>query len=149
MACDMPDYSNHKNRANTMSQSNRSFNTNVMSESTKDSIKVDQNRNSVKVSSRPPAKSMQQKVCRPIVTALDSIKQTFKHIIKKQILSDKDRAYIWEFLVGQGKQVLTKPQHHRLVWLKCSGAYNLMLTNPGYYDTLKQTKLDYPSAAYF
>lgn len=55
-----------------------------------------------------------------------------------EILSIKDKEIVWDFLkswTGQG--LLTKPQHHRYTWLKCSGAYNAMLSNPGYYETLK------------
>jgi hypothetical protein len=37
---------------------------------------------------------------------------------------------------SQGQETLLKPTHHRYVWLKCSGAYNLMLMNPGYYQLL-------------
>jgi hypothetical protein len=40
---------------------------------------------------------------------------------------------------------VTKPYHHRYVWLKCSGAYNMMLTNPGYYELLLANKIDYPN----
>ena len=36
-----------------------------------------------------------------------------------------------------------------MVWLKCSGAYNLMTTNPGYYELLKRNTIDYPSGASF
>ena len=42
---------------------------------------------------------------------------------------------------------MTKPQHHRYVWLKCSGAYNQMLSNPGYYELLLANKTDYPNPA--
>ena len=30
------------------------------------------------------------------------------------------------------------------MWLQCSGAYNRMITNPGYYEALKNTTLRYP-----
>jgi hypothetical protein len=43
---------------------------------------------------------------------------------------------VCDFLERDGMQMLVKPSHHRFVWLKCSGAYNLMLQNPGYYELL-------------
>ena len=52
----------------------------------------------------------------------------------RQILSTEEKALVWEYLKSsQGQESLNKPTHHRYVWLKCSGAYNLMLLNPGYY----------------
>ena len=63
----------------------------------------------------------------------------FKGLIfgrSKRILSDKEMDVVCDFLERDGMQMLVKPSHHRFVWLKCSGAYNLMLQNPGYYELL-------------
>ena len=43
--------------------------------------------------------------------------------------------------------MLKKPSHHRYVWLKASGAYNLLNSNPGYYEQLKNLSLLYPNPA--
>lgn len=50
------------------------------------------------------------------------------------IFSKADKEIVWDFLRNDGLQVLTKPQDHKYVWLKCSGAYNQLLMNPGYYE---------------
>ena len=62
------------------------------------------------------------------------------------ILSIKERGVVWEFLKSEkGQARMSKPHHHRYTWLKCSGAYNMMLTNPGYYAKLLKTQLHYPN----
>jgi hypothetical protein len=67
------------------------------------------------------------------LTPLEIESKKFKQLLRqKQIFSLKDKEQVWYFLKGKGQTVLTKPSHHRLVWLKCSGAWNLMLSNPGY-----------------
>jgi hypothetical protein len=38
-----------------------------------------------------------------------------------------------------------KPTQHRYVWLKSSGAYNLMLNNPGYYQQILKHAVNYPN----
>lgn len=40
---------------------------------------------------------------------------------------------------------LKKPSSHRYSWLKCSGAYVQMLNNPGYYNELKNSNMNYPN----
>lgn len=63
-----------------------------------------------------------------------------------EILSLKEKETVWEFLKSkQGQGLLTKPSHHRYTWLKCSGAFNQMMSNPGYYASLKKHSLDYPN----
>jgi hypothetical protein len=62
----------------------------------------------------------------------------------KLILGTKEKEVVWDFLKTQ-QELLTKPQHHRFTWLKCSGAYNQMLNNPGYYEMLKKQAINYPS----
>lgn len=74
-------------------------------------------------------------------------KRRYRSLIQssKQILSVKDKEIVWEFLKSSGQKELTKPSHHKYPWLKCSGAYNLMQSNPGYYELLKRNSIDYPN----
>lgn len=74
--------------------------------------------------------------------------QRFKAIIysrNKPILSFRDKERVWQFLKDPTHHVLRKPSHHRYTWLKCSGAFNQMLNNPGYYETLKNSSIAYPN----
>ena len=65
---------------------------------------------------------------------------------KHAILSEKERIAVWEFLRSpDGQGLLTKPAHHRFTWTKCSGAYNAMLSSPGYYTRLLETRIQYPN----
>ena len=82
------------------------------------------------------------------MTTFDINHRKFRSLIysrSKLILSLKEKETVWEFLKTQGQQLMTKASHHRYVWLKCSGAYNMMVTNPGYYELLLANKIDYPN----
>jgi hypothetical protein len=53
------------------------------------------------------------------------------------ILSLKEKEIVYEFLKSiPGQSLLSKPLHHRYAWLKCSGAYSQMTSNPNYYQQL-------------
>ena len=83
---------------------------------------------------RKSLKVQREKLSKPERTVI-----RFKGLIfgrSKRILSEKEMDVVCDFLERDGMQMLVKPSHHRFVWLKCSGAYNLMLQNPGYYELL-------------
>ena len=65
-----------------------------------------------------------------VMTYSDLTLRKFKSLIYSRshmIMSLKEKETLWEFLkTEQGQQKLTQPNQHRYVWLKCSGAYNLL-----------------------
>lgn len=64
----------------------------------------------------------------------------------KTILSGRDKNRVREFLMHERSlRVISKPSHHKYLWLKCSGAWNRLHSNPGYYDALKHSNIVYPS----
>ena len=60
------------------------------------------------------------------------------------VFSAKDLGKIWRFLRYEKNHLLLKVQNHKNIWLKCSGAQNRIVMNPGYYEALKNTTLRYP-----
>jgi hypothetical protein len=60
-------------------------------------------------------------------------------------LSYNEKLRVWSFLKDPSHHVLRKPQHHKYTWLKCSGAFGLMQSNPGYYQALRQCGIKYPN----
>lgn len=83
------------------------------------------------------------------MTVLEFNARKFRQVIysrKHAILSEGERHVVWDFLKSaDGQGLLTKPSHHRYTWTKCSGAFNTMLTNPGYYRRLLEKKIYYPN----
>ena len=61
------------------------------------------------------------------------------------MLSLEDKEFILKFIKTNGQNQIIKLSHHRYLWFKCSGAYNQMNNNPGYYEMLKKHSLIYPN----
>ena len=67
----------------------------------------------------------------------------------KTVLSYKEKEFLWQFLKDPNHHVLKKPQHHKYTWLKCSGAFGLIQSNPGYYEALKYSGIKYPNPSIY
>lgn len=67
-----------------------------------------------------------------IMSVQDMLSRKFRSLIYSKshwILSVKEKEEIWNYCRSlQGQDSFTKPSHHRYIWLKCSGAYNMMKT---------------------
>ncbi len=79
----------------------------------------------------------------------------FKTIVQSKrrvVLTAYDREQLWLILRDYNRshrfKDLQKPTNHRRLWLKCSGALAQKLSNPGYYEGLKQLGFFYPNPAF-
>ena len=64
----------------------------------------------------------------------------------KQILNSRDKERVKNFLLHEKSlHVLRSPASHKMLWLKTSGALARMQQNPGYYESLKQNIIIYPT----
>lgn len=64
--------------------------------------------------------------------------------LKYQTFSPQELERMWGYLKNEENQVNLTPRERKYIWLKCSGAYNRMIMNPGYYRLLRNSKLNYP-----